>query len=89
MDLTSQLQVQHRELDVCGSNLIERPTPLSAVNVSVPEEMDAKLTKDIIKEYGLECSASMVQLPQCCSLQIPCVTASYLHTHLAGSVQEA
>ena len=31
-----------------------------AVNVSVPEEMDAKLTKDIISEYGLKCSASMV-----------------------------
>ena len=31
-----------------------------AVNVSVPEEMDARLTKDIIAEYGLKCSASMV-----------------------------
>ena len=34
---------------------------LSAVNVSVPEEMDGKLTKEIIEEYGLKSSASMVQ----------------------------
>ncbi len=33
---------------------------LSAVNVSVPEEMDGKLTKQIIEEYGLKSSASMV-----------------------------
>lgn len=32
----------------------------SAVNVSVPEEMDGKLTKEIIEEYGLKSSASMV-----------------------------
>ena len=32
-----------------------------AVNVSVPEEMDGKLTKSIIEEYGLKSSASMVR----------------------------
>ncbi|KAL3134947.1 hypothetical protein ABBQ32_007907 [Trebouxia sp. C0010 RCD-2024] len=35
-----------------GFDLIE-------VNVSVPEEMDGKLTKSIIEEYGLKASASM------------------------------
>lgn len=32
-----------------------------AVNVSVPEEMDGRLTKSIIEEYGLKASASMVR----------------------------
>lgn len=35
-----------------GFDLIE-------VNVSVPEEMDGKLTKEIVEEYGLKSSASM------------------------------
>lgn len=40
--------------------LTEALLALSAVNVSVPEEMDGKLTKQIIEEYGLKSSASMV-----------------------------
>lgn len=52
---------------------------LSAVNVSVPEEMDGKLTKEIIEEYGLKSSASMVQDMQMLLLAIwcTCVIANY------------
>ena len=53
---------RHAELCVCVSfSLCEC---VAAVNVSVPEEMDAKLTKDIIEEYGLKASASMVSLAE-------------------------
>ncbi len=63
---------------------------LSAVNVSVPEEMDGKLTKQIIEEYGLKSSASMVQDMQMLLLGIWCTYAiSNYHNCVSGPEQKA
>ena len=51
----------HMRLDACGQaaddqNVVRCP----AVNVSVPDEVDAKLTKSILDANGMGSSASMV-----------------------------
>lgn len=60
--VASDLQCTGMQSYVCVCQL--QPVCVAAVNVSVPEEMDAKLTKDIIEEYGLKASASMVSLAE-------------------------
>lgn len=49
-------------LPVWFASAVGSQATFHAVNVSVPEEFDGKLTQSIIADHGLKASASMVKL---------------------------
>ena len=47
---------------MCVSQLLDR-TCCNAVNLSVPEEVDAELTRELLQKYDLQAAGSLVRPP--------------------------
>ena len=44
---------------------------VAAVNLSVPEDVDAKLTKELLDKYDLKAAGSLVRIIVCSSMLVP------------------